>query len=1515
MLPSPGSRTNNRLAAKLYFLFLLLSAGMLLGAARSSAQTCPTWSNVGSADFSASNAEFLTIAISSTGTPYIAFRDNASSGRATVMRYNGSSWGIVGSAGFSAGVVQFTQIAIDGSGTPYVGYVDGANGSKPTVMKFNGTSWVTVGTPAFSVAHTNYMSLAIGSGGAPYAVYNDNGLGSKAVVKRFDGTNWVAVGPATGFSAGSVNTTDIAIDGSGTPYVSFEDGNASQRATVMKFDGTNWVNVGAAAFSAGQAQAIDIELNPSGAPYVIFSDATVSNKTTVMRFDGTSWGIVGSAGISAGTTPYIDMAIDGSGTPYAAFTDGGVGVHPRVRKFDGSAWVDVAGGSVFGSIGLYTGIAINSSGVPYVVYNNYIAGALANVSALGSVSTAITGVDIMCETGSVSYIDATAGGTWSSSNTAVATIGSSSGAINGVSGGAVTITYTLGTCTATKVLTVLPLVSSNSITGSGAVTAGSTTTLSHIVSGGVWTSSNTATATVGSSTGIVTGIATGMTTISYAATNSCGSAVVSTMVTVSPAPVSATQSQTNVSCRGGANGTATVVASGGTPGYTYSWAPSGGTAATATGLAAGSYTCTITDAASASIPITFTITQPAASLSAAVTAIVNVTCFGGSNGSTTVTPGGGTGPYSYSWAPSGGTAATASSLAVGVYTCTITDANGCTYTRAVSIASWPAIVTSVSAQTNATCAASNDGSATISASGGAGGFTYSWAPGGSTSATATGLAGGIYTVTITDANSCPKTQLVTITEPAITGAATVCAGASATLTGNVAGGTWSSSDLSVATIGSLDGVVNGVTTGVAAITYELSTCTVIRNITVNGLPSAGVVTGASVVVVGSAITLSDVVSGGVWSSSNTAAATVGSSDGVVSAVGAGVITISYAVTGICGTTVATKVVTVNATSITGAATVCVGVSSTYSAGLSGGVWSAPASSVISGPSVTGIVTGLTPGTASITYTLPPSDKIVFTMTVNAAPPAITGSAIVCPGATTTLANTTPGGTWTSGNTAVSTVDGGTGIVTGVAAGTVGISYATAAGCPRVAIVTVNAAPAAIAGTGAVCVGATTTFSSATTPGLAWTSSNTSVATVNSSLGAATGVAPGTATITYMLGSGCDVTTVLTVTVAPSPITGPAGGCMGTTATLLNAVSGGVWTSSNTAAATINSSTGVVTGVAYGNTYITYSLGAGCSKTRLFTVNTPPPAIVGHKTACVGSATTLTSGSSGSWSTSSPAIATINVAGVVNGVSAGTADITYTGSGSGCATATVVTVTAAPAAISGANNLCAGTTTTLTNSSTGGSWISGNGGMASVGASSGVVTALGTMGTVTITYAFSPTCKVTKSLTVNPLPAPIGGTTAMCRNLTATLSNVTSGGIWSSSNPTVATIAVGVAPGYGAWTSTATAGNSTISYTLATGCARTVIVTVNPCGRPGGNLQSAASGLQLYPNPTTGTFTIVTAAAGTLQVYSMDGKEVSINELTAGQNEITLPAGIARGMYLCRYNSADGSSQLVRLVVE
>jgi len=265
----------------------------------------------------------------------------------------------------------------------------------------------------------------------------------------------------------------------------------------------------------------------------------------------------------------------------------------------------------------------------------------------------------------------------------------------------------------------------------------------------------------------------------------------------------------------------------------------------------------------------------------------------------------------------------------------------------------------------------------------------------------------------------------------------------------------------------------------------------------------------------------------------------------------------------------------------------------------GGTWTSSditvATVAFSGTS-SAIITGVSSGVATITYTLGTS-YVTETVTVNAAPGAVSGGATsFCVGATATFTDATAGGVWSS-DTYIATVDSTTGIVTGVHGGTTDIYYTIADGCSSFMTITIDATSAGyIGGAGTVCAGSTITIydSSATAAGT-WSSSNPSVATISSS-GVVTGVAGGTVTITYTCTGPCGTaytTTTITVSTTTSPgvITGPSLVAVGLSITLSDGWSG-TWSSSNPAIASVGSYSGVVTGVAAGTATITYSV-SGC----------------------------------------------------------------------------------------------------------------------------------------------------------------------------------------------------------------------------------------------------------------------------------------------------------------------------------
>ncbi len=347
------------------------------------------------------------------------------------------------------------------------------------------------------------------------------------------------------------------------------------------------------------------------------------------------------------------------------------------------------------------------------------------------------------------------------------------------------------------------------------------------------------------------------------------------------------------------------------------------------------------------------------------------------------------------------------------------------------------------------------------------------------------------------------------------------------------------------------------------------------------------------------------------------------------------------------------------------------------------------------------------------------------------------------------------------------------------------------------LINVYPLPSAISGSSFVCSGRTITLTNSTTGGH-WYSSATSVATVDSNSGVVGGVASGTTTITYIMPAGCYVTATVFVDPTPGPISGDTAVCVYAHVPLTNATTGGTWTSSNTSIATIDAS-GNVYGVSPGSVVISYTIPTGCTgsspiRTYRMTVN-PLPSITGTLTMCNGGSISLTGvPGSGSWTSHTPTIATVNSAGTVTALTSGTAIIDYI-STLGCARTTSITVNPVvvpTAAISATPGLvvCAGTSVTFNSSiSNGGStptYVWSVNGTISGGAASYTYTpANGDVVSVLVlssaTCALPDTVRTSVTMTVNPTTPPtvslstgMGDTVCASTPVTLTATGTTAG---------------------------------------------------------------------------------------------------------------------------------------------
>lgn len=220
----------------------------------------------------------------------------------------------------------------------------------------------------------------------------------------------------------------------------------------------------------------------------------------------------------------------------------------------------------------------------------------------------------------------------------------------------------------------------------------------------------------------------------------------------------------NIRCLNGSDGIIELTTTGGTGTYVYQWSPNNTfIGSNATGLIAGTYNITAYDIYSCTAAASYTLTQPATGVTFNAPASTPTSCFGGSDGTATINPTGGSTPYTYQWSGSAQTAQTITGLTAQTYNVTVTDDSLCTATSSV-IVTQPQAINIQGAITNVTCNGGNNGAINITVTQGAGGFTYAWSNGPSTE-DISGLTQGLYSVVVTDANLCTATSGFNVTEP------------------------------------------------------------------------------------------------------------------------------------------------------------------------------------------------------------------------------------------------------------------------------------------------------------------------------------------------------------------------------------------------------------------------------------------------------------------------------------------------------------------------------------------------------------------------------------------------------------------------------------------------------------------------------------------------------------------------------------------------------------------------------
>jgi uncharacterized protein YjdB len=1024
-----------------------------------------------------------------------------------------------------------------------------------------------------------------------------------------------------------------------------------------------------------------------------------------------------------------------------------------------------------------------------------------SITVESNTTITITGDPTICENETTTLTASNNGGSWSSSNDAIATINNSSGLVTAVSAGSVTMTYIHngGSCSTSPTFgMVIESIPTINVTGATELCVGDVTSLSTSSTGGFW-SSNDATVAVISSDGSVVGIGGGTVTFTYTGSNDCVSDE-SAIVTVNP-EVNVSIDFNGSQCLKDDSQLSAIV-TGGSGIFTYAWTGPGGFTATTQTIDItldGNYSVAVEDAVGCTDNTSAFVYE---SYEPFIFALNTTVC----EGETVTLSVNGNNVQSYQWGANAGDATSQSvTVTPGVpstsYAVTVTNNIGCTTeaTAEISVDAKPVVnitgsedicvnqTTQLSPTTGGTWTSSNGIVASVTNSG-----------------LVTGLSAGSSVFTfkndLTDCYSDPTTPVTVGANGTIviSGLQDVCMGSPTTLTSSEPSGTWTSSNTNIATINA-SGIVTPVGVGLTTISFSPSSTECYSeaeyDIEINALPTVNL-NGPSTICEDEN-TYVNASHSGTWISSDTDVATINSS-GIVTGVSAGTVTISLVTSAGCSTELNTPLTIIGKAivSLTGPPEICIAETTSLSP-TSGGIWISSNNSIASVTS-TGIVTGHSAGTAMFTFIELTNGCIsddMISVTVNGKP-NINGLSDndICIGETTNITPST-GGTWESANDAIATI-ANDGTIIGVSAGTVRFRYTNSTtGCISDPSASLTVSPDPVVnytGPTEICIGETTSITS-TELGL-WSSTDVSIATISSS-GIISGVGSGDVSFIFTSNStGCssDPSEILTVGEPTAvSVTGPTSICIGDL-TNLSPTTGGSWTSSNSSIATVSSS-GEVSGITQGTVTFTFNSNTGCSSNATAPITIKPlPTVsyVGPSSICIGTTTTLSPSTGGTWASSDESVATVDANGVVTAIAFGSTDLTFTDGTTGCSSelgSSLNVYNVPTVAVTGQDEICIGEFTYLTPSS-GGTWTSSDPTVATI-SNTGVVYGV-SAGAATFVYSENGSnCVSDDSAPVTIVAKPtvvIIGDNTICVGSTSTLSP-NSGGSWTSDNPSVASV--------------------------------------------------------------------------------------------------------------------------------
>ena len=563
---------------------------------------------------------------------------------------------------------------------------------------------------------------------------------------------------------------------SGTYVVTVTDGNSCSQTTSFTLVVTNPLNVSASGTNVtcnglsngtatvtsttGGSGSFNYSWSPGGSTLVSVSGLGVATYVVTVS-DAINPGCTATATVNLTQPAVLNANISGTNVTCNGLNNGQASSSPT----GGTTGYNYSWNTTSTSSSI-TGLSPATYTVTVTDVNSCTATSTVTITQSSAVTASLNAkTDVLCFGASTGSASINSGGgtgaltyTWNPS-------GGSSSSASGLAAGAYTVVVNdANSCSATVAITITQPTGMSVTPSTTNTSCGLTGGIASVaVTGGSGAYTYVWSGAVAGNTSTASNLNTGSYVVTITDANGCSQTQSFTINVANPLTI--TTGRTNIVCNGQNNGTAGVTVTGGTGSYNFSWNPGGSTAQTITGLTTGTYVVTVTDAVNSACTATasLTITQPT-TVVVSIT-VVNITCFGQTNGELHAVGGGGTPPGAYAWsAPIVGTWYNQFGLGAGTYTVTFTDANGCSATSSATITAPPALNISLT-KTNLSCYGACDGTISTTVSGGTPNYTYSWSPAGGPTGNITALCAATYTLTVTDAIGCSSVTTTTITEP------------------------------------------------------------------------------------------------------------------------------------------------------------------------------------------------------------------------------------------------------------------------------------------------------------------------------------------------------------------------------------------------------------------------------------------------------------------------------------------------------------------------------------------------------------------------------------------------------------------------------------------------------------------------------------------------------------------------------------------------------------------------------